>query len=139
MIGFNSLQTGKCIQRNGSRVTNLAGESFNSLQTGKCIQRLLSLSLSPLPALCFNSLQTGKCIQSATTRVCKEQGRARVSIPFKRESVFREKGDDNVEEEEGFNSLQTGKCIQSDEAADNSAAIETGFNSLQTGKCIQRQ
>ena len=39
-IGFNSLQTGKCIQSvevETSAPINL--ESFNSLQTGKCIQR----------------------------------------------------------------------------------------------------
>ena len=62
---------------------------------------------------CFNSLQTGKCIQSRL-RNHSHAGGPTVSIPFKRESVFRanmmrHKVIDHV----GFNSLQTGKCIQS--------------------------
>ena len=40
--------------------------------------------------ICFNSLQTGKCIQRF--RSCLFRGRkSRVSIPFKRESVFKER------------------------------------------------
>ena len=38
---------------------------------------------------CFNSLQTGKCIQSTTMDTNPSERFWRVSIPFKRESVFR--------------------------------------------------
>ena len=39
---------------------------------------------------CFNSLQTGKCIQSAPSNPPTAPTNSQVSIPFKRESVFRE-------------------------------------------------
>ena len=111
---FNSLQTGKCIQSklvvwlppeygdsfqfpsNGkvySKPTYNQHKkggtySFNSLQTGKCIQSSKKLSYRQR-ILSFNSLQTGKCIQSSQQcsliRFCRF-----VSIPFKRESVFKE-------------------------------------------------
>ena len=38
-LGFNSLQTGKCIQRKHSSAESRTVSGFNSLQTGKCIQR----------------------------------------------------------------------------------------------------
>ena len=112
---FNSLQTGKCIQRpctaqleyrkdkrfqfpsNGKvyskecRIANCGSldTRFNSLQTGKCIQRLVPLAFSEEAGFSFNSLQTGKCIQ---------------------------RGGESLKENcspQCFNSLQTGKCIQS--------------------------
>ena len=42
--------------------------SFNSLQTGKCIQRILRPRLQARMYKCFNSLQTGKCIQRKSQR-----------------------------------------------------------------------
>ena len=62
----------------------------------------------------FNSLQTGKCIQSieALDEVLGDS----VSIPFKRESVFR---------------VIPSQCVINE--------LSLSFNSLQTGKCIQRQ
>ena len=88
-----------------------------------------------------------------------------VSIPFKRESVFKVTRFSHHKEASwaSFNSLQTGKCIQSESITKNSAkhgyafqfpsngkvyskeiraaairAAAMSFNSLQTGKCIQR-
>ena len=62
---------------------------FNSLQTGKCIQRNRTNEETEADLESFNSLQTGKCIQSQEGSVFSEQGSDQVSIPFKRESVFR--------------------------------------------------
>ena len=90
---FNSLQTGKCIQRGLPRARNFSLlPSFNSLQTGKWIQRILTgyvpeysnlkfqfpsngkvdpkclsaICRCPCWRICFNSLQTGKWIQSGS-------------------------------------------------------------------------
>ena len=68
------------------------GICFPSLPAGKCIQRpswpppLLKSSLR------FDSLQTGECIQSEILQDSTffSPGVRKVSIPFKRESVFRE-------------------------------------------------
>ena len=65
----------------------------------------------------------------------------KVSIPFKRESIY--KVQNNVvfvyscDNHRGFNSLQTGKHIQR-LAYGIVRDYHTGFNSLQTGKHIQR-
>ena len=88
---------------------------FNSLQTGKCLQRGQTRSSRKWRTTSFNSLQTGKCIQSTGQSVfCGEK--RWVSIPFKRESVSKEENRTTTSSAmyvERFNSLQTGKCIQS--------------------------
>ena len=64
-----------------------------------------------------------------------------VSIPFKRESVFRDSAK-RVWTRRGkkrFNSLQTGKCIQRAKETQGKQPWKYGFNSLQTGKCIQSE
>ena len=61
---FNSLQTGKPIQRHNLMSRSSAGLSFNSLQTGKPIQRKARKTQPQSSLQCFNSLQTGKPIQS---------------------------------------------------------------------------
>ena len=112
---FNSLQTGKCIQSSQGRLATRSYSScFNSLQTGKCIQSSAAEEVVDYVLLRFNSLQTGKCIQSPagwamdvlkayefqfpsngkvySETLLKEYGQGEVknvSIPFKRESVFR--------------------------------------------------
>ena len=64
-------------------------ESFNSLQTGKCIQRKKTgVNQSQSRKQSFNSLQTGKCIQSKYMGI-SDYSSNRVSIPFKRESVSK--------------------------------------------------
>ena len=89
-LRFNSLQTGKRIQRFlGCLMLLMRRASFNSLQTGKRIQSQKPPKVHYITN-CFNSLQTGKRIQR---RVLLN---ARTGGP-----------------KHGFNSLQTGKRIQS--------------------------
>ena len=63
-LGFNSLQTGKPIQRIEQDADIVAFLCFNSLQTGKPIQRILFICIHKHRITRFNSLQTGKPIQS---------------------------------------------------------------------------
>ena len=64
---------------------------FNSLQTGNCIQTGFQWQSHRGPEICFNSLQTGNCIQTLFKRL--PQGRkGEVSIPFKRETAFKQNG-----------------------------------------------
>ena len=112
---FNSLQTGKPIQRiiycdvhlpiedrvsipfkreSLSKGSNQPDprtrilRSFNSLQTGKPIQSFAKGWSHWRDRNCFNSLQTGKPIQSCSTVVIEEVI-VEVSIPFKRESLSK--------------------------------------------------
>ena len=88
---FNSLQTGKPIQRKTCARIGRFGRSrsFNSLQTGKPIQRKTVPMVHKSTTKSFNSLQTGKPIQSSKTNAMRK-----------------------VLENYRFNSLQTGKPIQ---------------------------
>ena len=110
---FNSLQTGKHIQR-VMRINpaDWIRKSFNSLQTGKHIQRG-ELPVGGQIETGFNSLQTGKHIQS---KFDAETCRKALS----------------------FNSLQTGKHIQRRLPNCPAEWRTISFNSLQTGKHIQR-
>ena len=68
------------------RIEKVVG--FNSLQTGKCIARTNGFAAMVYRPISFNSLQTGKCI----ARDCGRQLHCDiqcVSIPFKRESVLQ--------------------------------------------------
>ena len=113
-VRFNSLQTGKCIQRISLGMTDELISGFNSLQTGKCIQRLNRIALYEVGhgefqfpsngkvysefffVVCkVHYLQTmfqfpsnGKVYSEITTPIPKRR-KQDVSIPFKRESVFR--------------------------------------------------
>ena len=114
---FNSLQTGKYIQRLIAKlnVTRRLILSFNSLQTGKYIQSLDTPDASKKSWFGFNSLQTGKYIQRkflpttgrrqnngfqfpSNGKVYPKEGKGIrerysniVSIPFKRESISKER------------------------------------------------
>ena len=85
----------------------------------------------------FNSLQTGKCIQSLfqdRTELHVDEG---VSIPFKRESVSKDRfqGGAVIKVDLGFNSLQTGKCIQrTDRPVSRSNRQGTRFQFPSNGK-----
>ena len=88
---------------------------FQFPSNGKVYSKTLQKALViQFKSMCFNSLQTGKCIQSNFKKgISKTFGRY-VSIPFKRESVFKgqcrwRRGNSIMA---SFNSLQTGKCIQ---------------------------
>ncbi len=139
--GFNSLQTGKHIQSDlANQINEAMAKCFNSLQTGKHIQRRTHRKYLPMGPPSFNSLQTGKHIQrfsrggnvsstsvafqfpsngKAYTKiqvgVPKEIVEQFVSIPFKRESIYKGKSTPRASSSslKGFNSLQTGKHIQS--------------------------
>ena len=114
-ISFNSLQTGKRIQSMQARRPTLLSVNgcFNSLQTGKRIQSEVSPGVDSAEVKSFNSLQTGKRIQRLFALEDAEDADS-VSIPFKRESVFKvtKSGKWSHCHLKGFNSLQTGKRIQ---------------------------
>ena len=90
VMSFNSLQTGKWSQRAVKPgIIDLVEGGFNSLQTGKWSQRDNVEKFVCFDGdSCFNSLQTGKWIQSHA-RALPWPIPLCVSIPFKRESVFR--------------------------------------------------
>ena len=103
---------------------------FNSLQTGKCIQRQRQVHRDR--PRCFfvsipfkrESVFRGKVFTIAAILVVF------VSIPFKRESVFRVNGDGYIDDSElksCFNSLQTGKCIQ----RQPNLLLQEAFNAFQ--------
>ena len=112
--GFNSLQTGRCIQSDGEQYTvQYNGKKFQFPSNGKVYPKGACLGSSPgQKGQRFNSLQTGRCIQSQTQR---PKIRIIVSIPFKREGVSKvwwlPKPQQHLV---SFNSLQTGRCIQRD-------------------------
>ena len=138
-LSFNSLQTGKCIQRLAEkkleaqarvsipfkresvfRVQGLLPDfitsrlKFQFPSNGKVYSERPRLQRPLLEQKSFNSLQTGKCIQSSDAHPYANLI-AGVSIPFKRESVFRgisDAGGRMSSNSSSFNSLQTGKCIQ---------------------------
>ena len=86
---------------------------------------------------CFNSLQTGKCIQRTVTAHRLKFGATKVSIPFKRESVFKGL------ERPFFGTPAPAFQFPSNGKVYSKFSISLinldpfGFNSLQTGKCIQ--
>ena len=162
---FNSLQTGKCIQRwivlsrQGRRHDSVsipfkresvfredtkqeilnAYACFNSLQTGKCIQRPIRNEGAPPPCCSFNSLQTGKCIQSH----CKERSSITGNM-FQFPSngkVYSEKAmqKSGIPFEAVFQFPSNGKVYSESEYGRHKMSDKISFNSLQTGKCIQRQ
>ncbi len=116
--GFNSLQTGKHIQRLKRKWRQPLRQRFNSLQTGKHIQSSEEDESEIKRELAngFNSLQTGKHIQRLKDVLRVVGSDRKVSIPFKRESIYKVKenrlpcADISYQ---CFNSLQTGKHIQS--------------------------
>ena len=115
---FNSLQTGKWIQRQNNGMLMVTAMGFQFPSNGK-VDSELSLTLIRLALwqCCFNSLQTGKGIQS--------------------EDVPEDAMTDAYYN--GFNSLQTGKGIQRPGSIlTRGGSSLTCFNSLQTGKGIQR-
>ena len=113
---------------------------FNSLQTGKRIQRLMPRPMAwHLTLKSFNSLQTGKRIQRKKG-LPQRSTHLRVSIPFKRESVSKEfagrhftSGGNGVSIP--FKRESVSKVLTPREIREHT---DFSFNSLQTGKRIQR-
>ncbi len=160
---FNSLQTGKRIQRKikgdflmarldvsipFKRESVSKGRmpkedrkeiKFQFPSNGKAYPKRLPVLLSTGSEFGFNSLQTGKRIQSEK-RKTPLKNLIYVSIPFKRESVSKEIPKRN------FNGLSrkfqfpsNGKAYPKKNKRGFSYGKIRCFNSLQTGKRIQRQ
>ena len=159
---FNSLQTGKHIQRYKRYCAALAeNRSFNSLQTGTHIQRC-NLASFFFDLKSFNSLQTGKHIQSYLVFKWQSDPDELVSIPFKRESIskvvrackvtktdpvfqFPSNGKAYPKQLQSvskkllkkFQFPSNGKAYPKEHNLRINGSILCGFNSLQTGKHIQ--
>ncbi len=85
---FNSLQTGKRIQRPPPRSKNQRGGVSIPFKRESVFKGPVCFSCRRMQGQSFNSLQTGKCIQRNTC--CHWLfSENKVSIPFKRESVFK--------------------------------------------------
>ena len=111
---------------------------FNSLQTGKCIERSCEGCTEASPA--FVSIPFKRESASKVIKLDILQRLDRVSIPFKRESASKVHQQGSPQQHsKGFNSLQTGKCIESHQNPCCYPAFKFRFNSLQTGKCIERE
>ena len=137
---FNSLQTGKWIQRFYFIACTCRQDRFQFPSNGKVDSKATNeFGRCYQTHYCFNSLQTGKWIQRITPN--DSQCEDYVSIPFKRESGFKDQPRKTPSnwKVQGFNSLQTGKWIQrGKQSATHTRQRCQGFNSLQTGKWIQR-
>ena len=106
--------------------------SFNSLQTGKRIQRRKARVTRANPTFQFPS--NGKAYPKGFKMFQKIRA---VSIPFKRESVSKVVLSTTYSKNLSFNSLQTGKRIQRALWSQEITETVACFNSLQTGKRIQ--
>ena len=137
--GFNSLQTGKCIQRrtadtrsllsnyvsipfkreSGSKVLKgvdltpeYTDQEFQFPSNGKVYPKLTPSSAGTKRPVSFNSLQTGKCIQRRTFRKF-EATTEEFQFPSNGKVYPKANAQFENVSKDGFNSLQTGKCIQS--------------------------
>ena len=115
LISFNSLQTGRHIQRSIT-VTRINDQlSFNSLQTGRHIQSVHAYAQLH-NSVCFNSLQTGRHIQSRTLPIQVDLVQFLEKFQFpsngKAYPKRRIRNCGALPPVECFNSLQTGRHIQ---------------------------
>ena len=160
---FNSLQTGKQIQRIGGiftfktvevfqfpsngkadtkanplrHTTRLRQKGFNSLQTGKQIQRLHAGFVTDLGELCFNSLQTGKQIgMSRQPSAISHQQRGLLLIKNLLLLTAESRKPKAITQ---FPS--NGKAYPKVVLSTVATIVTLGFNSLQTGKrnCVRTQ
>ena len=160
--GFNSLQTGKCIQSVDRLLDYGQLDSFNSLQTGKCIQRTSGFDVkidedfrfqfpsngkvypkrdrveSMKPEDSFQFPSNGKVYPKRLTELTEELDSSE-RFQFPSNGKVYPKCSDSRTCRIGFcfNSLQTGKCIQRNSLLSLLLPSRKCFNSLQTGKCIQ--
>ena len=161
---FNSLQTGKRIQRRKDTKTLVS--SFNSLQTGKRIQRKTKENCGLYPrtwlfqfpsngkadpkqccwflwgcSFCeFQFPSNGKADPKMTQQTASRGGYKKFQFPSngKADPKWFKFYPVKVDGVKSFNSLQTGKRIQSISAKNTTNPV-VRFNSLQTGKRIQRK
>ena len=85
-----------------------ATERFNSLQTGKYIQRKDRITVANAMENGFNSLQTGKYIQRVIVDAAPYRAGI-VSIPFKRESISKDELRQALLHIDGFQFPSNGK------------------------------
>ena len=163
---FNSLQTGKPIQREAPWSPKSSTISrFNSLQTGKPIQRkqpshhlLLQNYLVSIPFK-RESLSKGEnlfrqtvgrsvsipfkreSLSKGQSESCNKRWKNWVSIPFKRESLSKEIGwvDLSQRFKMSFNSLQTGKPIQSSPYHQRETGTKSLFQFPSNGKAYPKK
>ena len=115
-----------------------ARSSFNSLQTGKCIQRLKLVKYC-WTLSSFNSLQTGKCIQSCKDLLHRTVGLYDLfQFPSNGKVYSEESLQANHLWAVEFQFPSNGK-VYSEVVTQAPTERKAGFNSLQTGKCIQRR
>ena len=138
MLGFNSLQTGKCIQRYYDDAIDSNNAMFQFPSNGKAYPKD-DIKFRENPCVdSFNSLQTGKRIQSQHKGATHQ---TTVSIPFKRESVSKV-GSMNGRLEMA-NGLIVSIPFKRESVSKGLEILNTltlcilCFNSLQTGKRIQ--
>ena len=119
-MSFNSLQTGKHIQRLRQQSFSCSCSCFNSLQTGKHIQRSSAPQVpQEKQGTGFNSLQTGKHIQRKLSEESEaDERRSLFQFPsngkaYPKPHVLHEYTQVHGQ---SFNSLQTGKHIQREDA-----------------------
>ena len=139
VLCFNSLQTGKRIQRNCVFKKSGQDPGFNSLQTGKRIQSFVGLRRDKIGRKRFQFPSNGKAYPKKIYGDTRRH-KPKVSIPFKRESVSKENRPFLWFLLDGFQFPSNGKAYpKSGTAAFELPIMRTGFNSLQTGKRIQRK
>ena len=137
---FNSLQAGRGVQSNYYRKTMMATKfSFNSLQAGRGVQSDASRVERIFgQSQCFNSLQAGRGVQSQNQLQQSLNCVKRVSIPFKREGVFkvtsRKRSPITIAL---FQFPSSGKGCSKKFTLITEAAIDACFNSLQAGRGVQ--
>ena len=113
---FNSLQTGKCIQSEDLRM--FGGEVppvFQFPSNGKVYSKFYNYKRRCGHGRKFQFPSNGKVYSKVTIHSHRlNYVLFLVSIPFKRESVFKDfkNGKKSFRNRNRFNSLQTGKCIQ---------------------------
>ena len=139
---------------------------FNSLQTGKCIQRInhdrekVSIHRVSIPfkresvskgsydgrcarirRFCFNSLQTGKCIQRPSQKNPKVVIDGKFQFPSNGKVYPKALEADEKALSAGFQFPSNGKVYPKFVSSNDHVSFKGGkcFNSLQTGKCIQRR
>ena len=139
--GFNSLQTGKCIQ--SFRFMGVVYRRFRTVSIPFKRESVFKVTISVdgktvAKMVPFQFPSNGKVYSKYYGNRRIEPGLVYVSIPFKRESVFKE--DERKAEylkAKEFQFPSNGKVYSKTKRGESMASPKFSFNSLQTGKCIQ--
>ena len=139
--GFNSLQTGKCIQRSCGAMTNHTAnhEAVSIPFKRESVSKVKVLPITTLDGSCFNSLQTGKCIQSCFG-ICRSGKLIKFQFPSNGKvypKIEKTRSRQNSAYAIQFQFPSNGKVYPKSTSI-RTVWLSNSFNSLQTGKCIQR-